>query len=123
MDERERLLNEARKFCDPVSGEVVERIPDDLMQRLRAARLAVGIRGEETLIATSAKWFVFLNDDIRDHVSPRWREERRGHHRNKRRQHGSRVPAPTSDTHAHAVRVQTLVHGLRGFLPRRQSGQ
>ena len=54
MDERECLLSEARNFCDAVSGEVVERIPDNLMHRLRAAKLAVGIQGEISVIATTA---------------------------------------------------------------------
>ena len=45
MDDHQHLLEEAREFCDPVTGEVINRIPDELMRRLREAKLARGIHG------------------------------------------------------------------------------
>ena len=67
--EHEELLNEARAFCDPTSGEVVERIPETLMEKLRAAQLARGIPGKRSEQTQSyATWFVFLNSEIRERV-------------------------------------------------------
>ena len=69
VSEDEQLLDEARPFCDSASGEVVERIPEELMQRLRAAKLAKGIPGKASRRSNSqATWFVFLNSEIRDGV-------------------------------------------------------
>ena len=31
MDDHQRLLEEAREFCDPATGEVINRIPDELI--------------------------------------------------------------------------------------------
>ncbi len=69
VSEHEQLLNEARPFCDPATGEVVKRIPEELMQRLRAAKLARGIRNKPGRRTNSqATWFVFLSEEIRDRV-------------------------------------------------------
>ena len=74
MNEHQHLLDEARRVCNPTTGEVVELIPEELMRLLRTAKLAVGIAGEASRTATSAKWTVFLNAEIRDHGATRWRE-------------------------------------------------
>ena len=69
MTEQQHLLDAAQEFCDPKTGEVLERIPDELMMKLRAAKLAKGIRGKPSpRIGSSATWFVFLNSEIRDRV-------------------------------------------------------
>ena len=69
MDDHQRLLEEAREFCDPVTGEVINRIPDELMRRLREAKLARGIHGVPSKrTVAGATWFVFLNAEIRDRV-------------------------------------------------------
>jgi len=45
MKEHEQLLDEARNFCNQTTGEVLDRIPEELMNRLRAAKLARGVPG------------------------------------------------------------------------------
>jgi len=71
----EELLAEARAFCDPETGEVIERIPGELMEKLRATKLARGIPGRPSDRTQSyATWFVFLNDEIRDRVLAEWRK-------------------------------------------------
>lgn len=63
-----QFLDEARQFCD-AHGEVVQRIPDELMARLRQAKLARGIPGRpSSRTGTRATWFVFFSDVIRDRV-------------------------------------------------------
>ena len=44
-----KLLDEARRYCDQKTGEVVQRIPEELMDKLRAAKLARGIPGSRIL--------------------------------------------------------------------------
>ena len=39
MDNVDQLLNEARGFCDPSTGEVLQRIPEELMQKLGTKQL------------------------------------------------------------------------------------
>lgn len=69
MPTNEDLLDEARPFCDPSTGEVLQRIPEELMQRLRAAHLARGIPGRRSPHTQSfATWFVFFNEEIRASV-------------------------------------------------------
>lgn len=73
-----QLLTKAKPYCNPDTGEVVKRIPEPLMQQLRKAKLARGIRGrksEET--QTHATWFVFLTEEIRDARLSEWREANR----------------------------------------------
>lgn len=73
----QELLDEARRFCDPTTGEVVERIPEELMKRLREAKLARGIPGKPShRTETHATWFVFLRSDIQDRVLAEWRKAR-----------------------------------------------
>ncbi len=112
------LLDEARRFCDPATGEVVELIPEELMRQLRAAKLGVGIWGKECQTATNAKWFVFLTDDIRDQALTEWRRANRKRRRVKKRRVDSGEQTPTDD-----VRAQTkekVVRGLHGFLRQRK---
>ena len=78
MKEQEQLLDEARTFCDETTGEVLQRRPEELMSKLRAAQLAKGVpcrRNERT--ETYATWFVFLSEDIREQVLAKWREANR----------------------------------------------
>ena len=75
MNEHQDLIDEARSFCDPTTGEVVELIPEELMRRLRAAKLAVGIPREVSRTTARAKWIVFLNTEIRDQAVTQWRSE------------------------------------------------
>ena len=78
MTEHEELLREARNFCDPTTGEVLQRIPGELMNKLRAAKLARGVPGRRSeRTETCATWFVFLSDDIRAQVLVKWRESNR----------------------------------------------
>ena len=78
MKEHEQLLDEARNFCNQTTGEVLERIPEEMMNRLRAAKLARGVPGRRNeRTETYATWFVYLSDDIRDQVLGKWREANR----------------------------------------------
>ena len=84
MSEHQLLLDEALQFCDPTTGEVVERIPEDLMQKLRAAKLARGIPGTPSQRTESfATWFVFLNAEIRERVLAEWRKANAARRRNR----------------------------------------
>jgi hypothetical protein len=75
MSEHQELLDEARRFCDPTTGEVVQRIPEELMKTLRQAHLARGIPGKRSQRTEShATWYVFLNSEIRDRVLAEWRK-------------------------------------------------
>ena len=75
MSEHQELLDEARRFCDPITGEVVQRIPEELMKTLREAKLARGIPGKPSQRTEShATWFVFLNSEIRDRALAEWRK-------------------------------------------------
>jgi hypothetical protein len=118
MNEHQRLLDEARRFCDPATGEVIELIPEELMKQLRVAKLAVGIPGEVSQTATSAKWFVFLDDDIRKGVVSQWREANRKRPRTKRQQVDTGAPTPTSDVSSPPK--TKVAHGLRGFLEKKE---
>ena len=85
MDKVDQLIDEAREFCEPSTGEVLRRIPEELMQKLRAAKLARGIPGKPNKNTGSyATWFVFLNSDIRDHVMGEWRRAQRSLNRKRR---------------------------------------
>ena len=75
MSEDQNLVDEARRYCDPTTGEVVQRIPEELMKKLREAKLARGIPGKPSQRTEShATWFVFLDSEIRDRVLPEWRK-------------------------------------------------
>ena len=118
MSEHQRLLEEARRFCDPATGEVVELIPEELMRELRAAKLALGIWGQETRTATTAKWFVFLDDDIRDQAVRKWREANHARHRTKKGRVDASGQAPTSDVDSRPKII--VARGLGGFLRQRK---
>jgi hypothetical protein len=107
MNERQHLLDQARRYCDPETGEVVELIPEDLMRQLRVAKLAGALQRGESRTGTSATWFVFLNDNIRDQVLAAHREAKR-----KRR---TRAKGASSGP--------TVARGLGGFVRRRKSDE
>ncbi len=119
MNEHQGLLDEARRFCNPATGEVIELIPEELMSRLRAAKLAIGIAGEPSQTAASAKWIVFLDDEIREQAVTRWRAaQRRRRPRTKRPPIDSSEQAPISDVGSLAK--TKVAHGLAGFLRNRK---
>ena len=75
MQDHRELLNLPRPFCDPATGEVVQRLPDKLMLQLCAANLARGIPGcQSNHTQTGGTWFVFFTDEIRDQVLLGFRE-------------------------------------------------
>ncbi|MHB0958586.1 MAG: hypothetical protein ACYC0X_16445 [Pirellulaceae bacterium] len=114
MNEHQRLLDEARRFCNPETGEVIELIPEELMRPLRAAKMAVGIWGEASQTATTAKWYVFLDDQIRDQVVKQWREVNRKRQRARKRRVEPDQQPPTSDVESPAKTLSG--RGLRGFV-------
>jgi hypothetical protein len=118
MNEHQHLLDEARKFCNPTTGEVVELIPEELMKLLRAAKLAIGIPGEASRTSARAKWIVFLNAEIRDQAVTHWREANRQRQRTRREPTGSRPPVPPSGDEPQEKSVSE--RGLRGFLRSRK---
>jgi len=114
MDDHQRLLEEARKFCDPATGEVFNRIPDELMRRLRDANLARGIHGVPSKrTVAGATWFVFLNAEIRDRVLSERRVQAAA--RKRRSQSG---PTPSLPETAAASRIPSQ-RGLKAFRQRR----
>jgi hypothetical protein len=114
MNEHQHLLDEARQFCNPTTGEVVELIPEELMRLLRAAKLAVGIPGEVSRTTARAKWIVFLNAEIRDQAVTQWREANRRRQRTKRDRTDSSPQVPSSGAAPPAKTISG--RGLRGFL-------
>ncbi len=114
MNEHQSLLDEARSFCNPTTGEVITLIPEELMGRLRAAKLAVGIAGESSQTTTNAKWIVFLDDEIREQALTRWREAKRQRKRTRPRQvEASEQPAINDVPSLTKVKV---ARGLGSFL-------
>ncbi len=82
MENHQDLLNQSRPFCDASTGEIVQRLPEELMQQLRAAKLTRGIPGcRSHHTQTYATWFVFFTDQIRDRVLL---ESREANHNRKR---------------------------------------
>jgi len=123
MKEHEQLLKEARDFCDPTTGEVLQRIPEELINQLRAAKLAKGIpggRSERT--ETYATWFVFFSDDIREEVLAKWREANR--QRRRRRSAGAKKtnPEPVAAGVGSQAR-QSTNRGLHQFRQRKNSAK
>ena len=121
MNDHQQLLDEARQFCDPTTGEVAERIPEDLMGKLRAAKLARGIpgtRGQRT--ESYATWFVFLNDEIRERVLAEWRKvsSARKRRRGKRVQGERTLLSSAIDAMPDGERPSN--RGLQGFRQRRR---
>lgn len=114
MNEQQHLLDEALRFCDPSTGEVVELIPEELMKRLRAAKLAIGIPGVGSRTQARAKWIVFLNADIRAQAVTQWREANRRRQRAKRQPADSPAQVPSAEVEPREKSVGQ--RGLRGFL-------
>ena len=78
MSDNAQLLEQAQKFCDAETGEVIERIPEELMKELRQAKLARGVPGNRSKKTDSfATWYVFFTDEIRDRVMKEWRDANR----------------------------------------------
>ena len=120
MRNHEQLLDEARQFCDPKTGEVVQRIPDELMQKLREAQLARGIPGRRSSRTDShATWFVFLTDDIRDQFLDEWRAVKR----TRKRSRGTveKANSQPSSEDSPATPAQGKSRGLKQFVQRRKS--
>lgn len=115
MNEHQHLLDEASKFCNPTTGEVVELIPEELMRRLRDAKLAIGIPGKGSLTTARAKWIVFLNAEIRDQGLAQWREVNRQRQRTKRTPAAPAPQEPTNEVERPAKVISS--RGLRSFLP------
>lgn len=122
MKEHEQLLEEARTFCDPTTGEVLQRIPEGLMNKLRAAKLTRGVPGRPNeRTETYATWCVFLNDEIRDQVMARWREANR-----LRRQRHAAARKATPEVVTPGVGSQSRQssnRGLHAFRLRKKSGK
>jgi hypothetical protein len=114
MNEHQDLLDEALSFCDPTTGEVVELIPEELMRRLRAAKLAVGIPREVSRTTARAKWIVFLNTEIRDQAVTQWRATKHQRQRTKRGSTDARAQVPSSEVEPPVKTVGG--RGLHGFL-------
>ncbi|MFV2069126.1 MAG: hypothetical protein ACC645_19335, partial [Pirellulales bacterium] len=119
MSEHQQLLDTARQFCDPATGEVVERIPEDLMRKLRAAKLARGIPGTPSQRTEShATWFVFLNDEIRERVLSEWRKANAARKRN--RGPGMKETDATQSAIESRPPERTGNRGLKAFRERRE---
>ena len=117
MSKHDLLLNEVRTFCDSQTGEVLKRIPEELMQKLRLAKLAKGIPHKASKRTDSyATWFVFFNSDIRDDVMNEWREAQRALNR-KRHTRPPNAKTPSEPTKPHSSNNQ----GLKQFVKRRTS--
>ena len=119
MKEHERLLDEAQRFCDLDTGEVLERIPEELMSKLRAANLARGVPGKRNeRTETYATWFVFLSKGIRERFLEQWREAKRQQKRYR--------TARRKDRYQNAVAGESKgprSRGLAQFRQRRQSAK
>ena len=119
MNEHEQLLDEARDFCEPKTGEVLQRIPKDLMDKLRAAKLARGVPGRRSdRTETHATWFVFLSDDIRVQILAEWREANR--HRRQRRT-AATESKPVLEAAAASQTKDSSKPGLQQFRQSRKS--
>ena len=120
MTEDKQLLDQAWRFCDPNTGEVLARIPDELMSKLRAAGLARGVpgkRNEQT--ETYATWYVFLSDGIRDRVMAEWREANRQLNRYRK----TRKQAKPIAAGAAVEEKEPKMRGLGAFRQRRKSAK
>ena len=111
MNEQQQLLDEARAFCEPTTGEVIKRIPEELMKKLRAAKLARGIPGKGSRHTdTYATWFVFLRSEIRDRVMAEWRQANAA-----RRQKLSTSTEQQRPTHSSSSDTKSGDRGLKKF--------
>ena len=78
-ENRKRLLDRVRPYCDEESGKVLEAVPEDLMQELRACHLAMGVElGAAGPTGHRATWFVFFSPKIQRKVEKAASTLRRG---------------------------------------------
>jgi len=118
MDDHQHLLEEVREFCDPATGEVIKRIPDELMRRLRDANLARGVHGVPSKhTVAGATWFVFFNAEIRDRVLSERRVQAAS--RKKRPRSGQRSGPTRSLPETPAAGAIPSQRGLKAFRQRR----
>ena len=124
MTEQQRLLEAAREYCDPETGEVLERIPDELMAQLRAAMLARGIPGKPSQrTGSSATWFVFLNSEIKDRVLAMWRRPKRAAKRGPAKDARAEGTVGVAATRAGSKHSHGGSQGLGRFLNRKKTDQ
>jgi len=120
MSEKE-LLDEARRFCDPETGEIIERIPGELMEKLRAAKLARGVPGRPSEHTQSyATWFVFLNGEIRDRVLAEWRSVSATRKRGRRKGTATDTATRSPEANTQSEAGRPTRRGLKGFRERRK---
>ena len=124
MTEQQPLLEAAQEYCNPKTGEVLERIPDELMTQLRAAMLARGIRGKPSQrTGTSATWFVFLNSEIKDRVLARRRRPRGDAKRGPVKNTLGKGTVEEAPPKVGSKRSSGGSQGLRRFLNRKKTDQ
>ena len=69
LENRKRLLELAKPFCDEATGKVTKAVPEDLMKELRACHLAMGVElGRDGPTGHRATWFVFFTPKIQHRV-------------------------------------------------------
>lgn len=68
-ENRKRLLEQVKPYCDEESGKVLQAVPEELMRQLRACHLAMGVElGSEGPTGHRATWFVFFSSQIQRKV-------------------------------------------------------
>lgn len=120
MESHHDLLNQARPHCDASTGEVVQRLPDELMQQLRAAKLTRGVPGpRNNRTQTAATWFVFFTDQIRNRVLLELRDANR--------KRGRKVVVNSTEQHStgsvQSVAQPTAQRGLAQFRQTRRAAK
>ncbi len=124
MTEKQDLLEAAQEYCDPKTGEVLQRIPDELMKQLRVAMLARGIPGKPSQrTGSSATWFVFLNGEIRDRVLARRRRPKGTAKRGPVKSTQGKGTIDEAATKAGSKPSRGENQGLGRFLERRKADQ
>ena len=115
MSSNEELLEQARPFCDFETGEVLKRLPEDLMQKLRAAKLARGIPGKSSdKTETFATWYVFFTTEIQDKILLEWRSANRMRKKS-RASAGDAPPAKPARSSKPAKPAKPASRGLKQF--------
>jgi hypothetical protein len=121
MSEHQELLEDARPFCDPETGEVLRRIPEELMKKLREAKLARGIPGKPSRRTESyATWFVFLTSEIRDRVLAEWRRANAAQKRGRGKGVQGKASADAPVTGGRSKHQRSRNRGLKDFQQRRR---
>ena len=124
MTEHQDLLEAAREYCDPKTGEVLERIPDELMKQLRAAMLARGIPGKPSQrTGSSATWFVFLNGEIKDRVLAMWRRPKGAAKRGPVKDTRGKGTVGVAATEVGSTHIHGGSQGLGRFLNQKKTDQ